>query len=284
MGGPGSGRYCHEVIPNLPIVVFSDADSILRARSFTSAARALCLLAKERIPLVFCSGETRAELEAIQRELGIQHPFVCENGGAAFFPERYFGCDVPHARDVAGYEVVEFGRPHRDVMETLHRTADRLRIRIVGFSDMSVEQLARDCNLALLRAQRAKLREYEEPFRLIDDTPANRNRLIKALHAARLRCVTRGRYEHVGAPVDKGLGVSLLSRMYGRMSGRVLTVGLADATADENLLQLVDCPIVLQDSDPEPSAVDVAAWADAIVEGIQQVRRSYAAPVARALS
>jgi len=269
------------VTPNPPIVVFSDVDSVLRARSFAPAAHALQVLAKERIPLVFCSSETRAELEAVQHELGIHHPFVCENGGAAFFPDRYFGSDVPHARDVAGYDVVEFGRPHADVVETLRRTAARARVSIVGFSDMSVEQLARDCRLPLLRAQRAKLREYEEPFRFVDDTPVVRHRLIRALHAVRLRCVTRGRYEHVGAPVDKGLGVGLLSGLYGRMWGRVLTVGLADEAADETLLQMVDCPIILQDGDADPSGVDVATWADAIVDGVEQLRRASAALMAR---
>src|SRR6188768_457023 len=42
------------------------------------------------IPIVFFSMRTRAELEAIQQELGIRHPFVAEEGGALYVPQHYF--------------------------------------------------------------------------------------------------------------------------------------------------------------------------------------------------
>ena len=137
---------------------------------------------------MLCSSRTRAEIEAIQQELEIAHPFVCESGGAVFIPRGYFGFAVPGARDLAGYEAVEFGRPYAEVVQKLHRTAERLAIEIVGFSDMSVEEVARDCHLSLLQARLAKLREYGERFRILDSNELARNRLVRALKANRLRC------------------------------------------------------------------------------------------------
>ena len=63
-----------------------------------------------------------------------------------------------------------------------------------------------------------------------------RSRLIRALKATRLRCVTGERYDHVGAPVDNSLAVNMLCGFYQHADGAVLTVGIADGMADEHLL------------------------------------------------
>jgi predicted mannosyl-3-phosphoglycerate phosphatase (HAD superfamily) len=144
----------------LPVVVFSDVDGVLcdpHTHAFADAARALSSIDDMPVSLVLCSNKTRAEIESIQQALGLHHPFVCESGGAAFVPAGYFGFDVPHARDIAGYQAVEFGRPHAEIAQALRRTATRLRVDIVAFSDMSVDEVARETGLSLLQARLAKL-------------------------------------------------------------------------------------------------------------------------------
>ncbi len=174
--------------PKTSIVVFSDVDAILldpHMPSFASAATVLSRLVLEDVVLVLCSSRTRAEIELIQQELGLNAPFICENGGAVFIPGGYFDFDVPGARELAGYQTVEFGRAYSDVVRTLRRTAERLRIEIIGFGDMSIEEVARECGLPLLQARLAKLREYGEYFRTLDPGPAVRSRLSKALNRRR---------------------------------------------------------------------------------------------------
>jgi mannosyl-3-phosphoglycerate phosphatase len=264
-------------MPRLPIVVFSDVDGVLHhpsLHSCTEAARALQRLRREDVPLALCSSHTRAEVEWIQQELGIRHPFVCESGGAAFIPAGYFEFAVPGARDLAGYQAVEFGRPYAEVAGTLHRTAERLRTEIVGFGDMSVEEVARDCRLPLLQARLSKLREYGERFRVLDPDEATRGRLFRALKAARLRCVTGERYDQVGAPVDNSIGVSVLLGLYNRACGPVLTVGLVDELADDKALQFVNHRVIVPDANPATGGVDMVGWAEAIVDSVENVRAS----------
>jgi mannosyl-3-phosphoglycerate phosphatase len=263
--------------PRLPIVVFSDVDGVLRhphVHSCTEAARALQQLRREDVPLALCSSHTRAEVEWIQQELGIRHPFVCESGGAAFIPAGYFEFAVPGARDLAGYQAVEFGRPYAEVARTLHRTAERLRIEIVGFGDMSVEEVARDCRLPLLQARLSKLREYGERFRVLEPGEATRARLFRALSAARLRCIARDRYDQVGAPVDNSIGVRALLGLYNRARGPVLTVGLVDELADEKALHFVNRRVIVSDDDPAGGGADMVGWAEAIVDIVESVRVS----------
>jgi len=229
-------------------VVFSDLDGTLldhQTYSFLPATEALDLLAEQGIPLVLCSSKTRAEIELLQQDLRLSHPFISENGGALFIPRRYFPFPLK-ARPFAGYEVLEWGTPYRYLVETLHRVADKQGIPVRGFSDMSVEEVARECGLPLLEARLGKLREYDEPFRVLDASPAAQSRLFNALHRAGLRCTQGGRYQHVTGVTDKGLAIRTLKGLYRQAWGEVLTVGLGDSLNDLFLLQEVDVPIVVQ--------------------------------------
>lgn len=278
--------------PNPSVVVFSGVEGILvnrRSGDFeTSAAGALDLLLREQIPLVLCASKTRAEIERVYQGLGVSHPFVCESGAAVFVPRGYFSFEVPHAREVAGYQAVEFGQPYTAVVDVLHRAAERLDIDIVGFSDMSVKEVAADCDLSLLQARLAKLREYDEPFRIVAGDPRARSRLFKALHAAHLGCVSEGRYDRVGAPVDLGIGAQWLCAWYRRALGRVITVGLGKRLSHLPLLRRVDIPIVVPSDDTAvtarllatlpgtrlTSAEGVASWPMAVAEIVKRAGRN----------
>lgn len=231
------------------IVVFSDLDGSLldhHSYSFDEAAGALRLLEREGIPLVPCSSKTRAEIELVQAEIGTDHPIISENGGGIFVPAGYFPFAIGATRLAGGYEVIDYGRPYAHVVAALRETAARVRIEVVGFADMSVDEVAAACGLPLVRARLAKLREYDEPFRIVDSSPQTRSRLLLALRASGVRCLRGGRYEHAGTASDKGACVARLRRLYERAHGRVVTVGVGDGFNDLGLLKAVDVPIIVE--------------------------------------
>ena len=79
--------------PDGGLVVFTDLDGTLldhETYSYGPAQEALDLLERKRIPLILCSSKTRAEIELIQLDLRLRHPFISENGGAIFMPRAYF--------------------------------------------------------------------------------------------------------------------------------------------------------------------------------------------------
>ena len=173
-------------------------------------------------------------------------PFVCENGAAIFVPRGYFGFDVPNARDVAGYKAVEFGRSYEEVVIALRQAAGRLGAHVIGFSDMSVEEVARDCDLPLLQARLAKLREYSELFRVLDCDSWGNVRLLRSLRNAGLDCVYRGRFYHLGA-VRRETAAQFLSGLYRCACGPLLTtVGFADSSPAMPMLHGMDLPLILQ--------------------------------------
>jgi mannosyl-3-phosphoglycerate phosphatase len=232
-----------------PVVVFADIDeAFLKPGPSVPVAEADEILASERVALTLCSNMTRAELEMIQQELGIRQPFICESGAAILIPDGYFPFDISCDRRLPGYHVIDFGRPYAEVVGVLHRTAERLDVGVVGFSDQSVEQVARGFGLSLSHARLAKLREYDEPFQLVDPSPDVRHRLWRALRSAGLCCTAEGIYEHVGAPVSKGTSVSVLTRLYRRTFPTCVTVGLGSGPNSTTLLHGVNLPFMAEKS------------------------------------
>jgi len=239
-----------------PLVIFANIDALLSGPAGAAAAggelTAFGALG-DTAAIVLCSGRTRPEIEHLSQGLPARYPFVCEHGAAAFVPEGYFPFAVPDSTPVSSYQVVEFGRSASAVAEVLRRTAERQGIRIRCFSDMSVADVAQDCGMSLLDARLAKLRDYGELFRVDPPDPQARARLMDALRSAHLRCVQGTHYDHVGASVDISIGVGLLRTLYRRLHGPTITIGVADWQADADVLQLVECPIVVESADqPQP--------------------------------
>jgi predicted mannosyl-3-phosphoglycerate phosphatase (HAD superfamily) len=101
----------------------------------------------------------------------LRHPFISENGGAVYLPRGAFSSSSDAAEQSA-YDVLAFGAPHQHVIEALRRTAQTLRIEVRSFNDMPVQEVADECGLSLAEARLAQLREYDEPFRILEADPA----------------------------------------------------------------------------------------------------------------
>jgi mannosyl-3-phosphoglycerate phosphatase len=254
-----------------PIVAFVDIDGASpdSADRPHRLAGLLESLASERITLVFYSHRTRAEMETFRQTIGVFHPFICESGAAAFVPGRYFGTDLENARDVAGYQAIEFGAPYGDMVTAVHRIADRLGLGVLGFSDMSVEQVARECGTSLLAARLAKLREYSEPFRLLLANPVAERRMVKAIAAADLTCIVRGPFHHVGSVSGPGAAVAVLSTLYKVAFGSVVTVAIGDGPFGTDIAPRVDVAL-----GATADGRDQLAWLEGITESVRGVRQA----------
>jgi mannosyl-3-phosphoglycerate phosphatase len=121
-------------------LVFTELDGTLldhQTYSWDPARSALALLSRHKIPWMIVTSKTRAEVEVLRTELGNEHPFIVENGGAAFVPKGYFGFPLAHAVARDGYDVLEWGTSYQHVVNDL-RDASRLSgCRLRGFHDMT---------------------------------------------------------------------------------------------------------------------------------------------------
>jgi mannosyl-3-phosphoglycerate phosphatase family protein len=227
-------------------VVFARIENGLSAASADGVGRArdaLERLAARGILVVACSGRTRAEVELMRADLGLETPFATEEGAAVFVPRGYFPFPLPATGVGGGYHTMELSIAHEAVLRSLRRVARQLRVGILSFADMSVGDVARECGLTLLQARLAKLREYDEPFRVVDHDPSARGRLHKALKANGLHVRPGGRFDHVVGKADLGACVSILRALYARRSP-VVTLGLGSGPEDLPFLGRVELPVV----------------------------------------
>jgi mannosyl-3-phosphoglycerate phosphatase len=248
----------------VPLVTFVDIDTVpsLEALDRHAHAHLLETLARERIMLVFCSERTRAQMESTRQAFGVFHPFVCEGGAAAFVPERYFGSDLENSRRIGGYQAIEFGSPYEEVIETLRRVSDRLNVGVMGFNDMSVEQVARECGLSLLEARLAKLREHGEWFRMLFANPVVERRLIRALEAAGLTCRQGEPFHHVGTAPGPGPAVAVLTTLYRVAFGNVMTACAGDGPIAREMAPCVDAPLPRRQMDLEEIMNELNSFRD----------------------
>jgi mannosyl-3-phosphoglycerate phosphatase len=247
MRADGSGRIQAES-GTRRIVLFRDPDTLRgdgRAE-WGPMRNAIRALEDRGVAIVLFGDETRSQLEVIQRDLDLQHPFISEAGGGLFVPHGYFPEPPVGGRNLPNYRVVDFGKPYYQVAEALHEVARKLGADVVAFSDMSIQDVARDCALSLSQARLAKLREYDEPFRMFNSDPATLSRLCSALWRLGFRCFTHETFHHATGVAGKTQSIRFLTALYrGATDGPVLTVGLAKAESEARLLQTVDIAFIV---------------------------------------
>ena len=233
----------------MPLLIVTDLDGTLldhHTYDVGPARDVLERVARAGIPLVLCSSKTRAEIEALQQRLAIHHPFIAENGGAIVAPLGYFDRIPPDAVIDDGRFVWPLGRPYPEVVRALREVAAEERVRCVGFSDMTVGDVAEECGLPVLDAQLAKLREFDEPYRLLDRDPAVRSRFLKALHKRGLKAMSGGRFDHVTGDADKGKAVAALRSLIPDGAGPTVLAGFGDSLNDVSMLREVDLPVIVR--------------------------------------
>jgi mannosyl-3-phosphoglycerate phosphatase len=262
-------------MPSVPatVIVFVDVDAA-PACPFDRVDRLAGLLerlASARIMIVFVSRRTRAEVEGIRQSLGIFHPFVCESGGGAFVPRRYFGSGLTHARSVDGYQVIDFGSPYEQVVDTLRRVATGLRVRLAGFNDLPLETVARECGCTLLDAGYARRREYDEPFRLRAPDAVAQRRLLKALAGAGLTCTRHGVFHHAGTVPGPGAAIRALTRLYRAAFGAIVTVGAGTLASSPDQTCRVASRVGSRHAGAPPPRTQVE-WLERIVQNVGRIR------------
>jgi hypothetical protein len=95
--------------PSASVIVIADVDGILRHGDIQMLAEARSVV--EEIggaPLVLCSSRGAAELMALQRDLGIRHPFISGGGSALHIPSGYF-CGTVASDAPDEFETIDFG-------------------------------------------------------------------------------------------------------------------------------------------------------------------------------
>lgn len=236
------------------LMVFTNLDGSLLdsvTYSWEPARPALDLLRGLAVPIVLVSSKTRMELEQVRARLELEEPFVIENGGAVYVPERPARAAACREATQGRYQAVEFGTSYPTLRRALHEISTEAGVEVRGFGDMAVEEIADRTGLSSETARLAKQREYDEPF-VIEGSTNSTPHVLRAIKERGLRWTRGGRFFHLTGLNDKGAACQFLLDWYLREGLRrqdVMTIGIGDSLSDVPLLRQVDYPVLVQRPD-----------------------------------
>jgi len=251
----------------LRLILFTDLDgALLDATTYRHdvTRSALDRLREYAVPLIICTSKTKAEVEPLRREIDNHDPFIVENGGALYIPDGYFKDPLTGSTGRDGYRVVELGIAYPRVRKALRRIEKMVGATLIGFGDMTAEDIVRVTGLARPDAERARQREYDEPF-LIDGSPMSLEGVREAAQQLGLAVLPGGRFHLLVGGIDKGRACQFLIEHYRNEWGEVTTAGIGDSLNDWPMLQVVDRPFLVE----RPEGGYVAGGG---VEGLTRLR------------
>lgn len=243
------------------LLIFSDLDGTLldhETYKWEEAIEAIDLCRIHHVPVILVSSKTRAEIELISRQIGLNAPFVSENGGGIFFPKEVFP-DPPFGTDLAEFDdywKYSLGVPYNELVSALKDLGKILGWTIRGFSDMTVDEISALTGLNHQEAQLASKREFDEPFVLPKDMNFDLQLLKEEAEKKDLRLSVGGRFHHLHGKNDKGEAVDRIIDWYRKTNSHIITIALGDSPNDFSMLERVEHPILVRSSRPDPSLIE----------------------------
>jgi mannosyl-3-phosphoglycerate phosphatase len=225
-------------------VVFSDLDGSLldhHSYDYSPAIPGMQRLENADIPLVLTTSKTRAEVIEHVQDMGLNHPFVIENGGAVCIPAGYFeaaSSDSPLQVIALAPEIDEFA-PMLDEARAQHGMKFR------ALTEMDVGDIVAYTGLPPEQAVLAGQREFTLPL-VWEDTQEQLKLFEQMVEKARLVLRQGGRFIHLQGETDKSIAMQDLVRRYEKFSGlQVISIALGDSGNDRGMLESASYAVVI---------------------------------------
>jgi len=135
--------------------------------------------------------------------------------------------------------------PTQEIRQKLKRVQKETGIKIVGFGDMSIEEITRETALNLRLAEFIKQREYSEIIK-IEGNRKEIESVLKKIKESGLSYTTRGKLYEIKSGNDEGKAVQVLAALFKMNFGDVSTMGIGDDESNMAMLATVDLPVLVQ--------------------------------------
>jgi mannosyl-3-phosphoglycerate phosphatase family protein len=221
--------------------------------SYQAAVPALRRCEQLGVPVVLNTSKTYSETVALQRQLGVNAPIIVENGSALFFSAagRTKNSESPDLLDGDNYKV--FGVPRTDLLTFIEHIRASYNWRFEGFNDWSVQQIAEHTGLDLGAAERAKSKQFSEPF-VWRDSAETLLQFRQLAKQSGLQVLKGGRFYHLQGQTDKAKPLSWLMENYKEVftkssssSNRTpILVCLGDSHNDVAMLNIADIAVCVR--------------------------------------
>ena len=247
-------------------MVITDLDGTLldqQTYSYECSLPAVRRLQASGVPIILCSTKTGAEMLPLWGELGLTDPFICESGGAIYFPRDYLKAPLRELKTSGPFQVLELGTDIGRLRDALAEAARKCGIEVCSFGQMNAEEIASLTGLAPEEALRAAERHYDEPFQVQSGDVEKMSTMLRAQGLT----VTRGdRFYHLTGGHSKRDAVVRLLELHRRHYGDTVAIGLGNSANDWPMLSAVDWPVLVKNPD--------GRWDKTVVERLPDIERT----------
>ena len=237
------------------IIIFTDLDGTLLdhySYSWEQAQTALNKLFLNKIPVIFCTSKTKDESIYFRSQIGIEDPFIVENGAAIYSPSGYF--NFPFSDwEKGGYEIKKYGTPYHQLRNFIQSCRDELKIQLLGFGDLNTKKIQGLTGLPAHQAELAGRREFSEPFYFLDEKSEKKLPDIRSLAKKKnLKISKGGRFYHLSGLHNKGNAAQTVIENFLKNSAQdLISIGLGESLNDFSMLQFVKIPCLVKNSNDQ---------------------------------
>lgn len=248
--------------PKKQVLIFTDLDGTLLDHEnydWRAAAPALALAAEHGVPIIPATSKTYAECRKLVTELGLNGPFVYENGAGIALPVNEFEpLEHPRVEIDGDYWLYSLGTSYSHIRKTLLSLRASSHYQFRGIGDMSVKQICESTGLDEEGARLASMRRHGEALLWLD-TAKNFDRFIKDIKRSDLHMTRGGRFIHIMGGYDKGQAMLWLAELYRLQSNREpFLIAAGDSSNDLPMLKAADAAVVVRP--PHRAPIELTAY------------------------
>jgi mannosyl-3-phosphoglycerate phosphatase len=220
-------------------LIFTDLDGTLldhQTYSFNEANEMIEYLKSNNIPLIIVTSKTKEEILILRKKLNIDFPFIVENGAGIFIPNKN-----------STIKQISMGKTYTESLTFLEKYKSQFTIK--GFNDLNSDVVSALTGLDKESAQKAKNRDFSEPFIIEDEDRINEFKKICLENG--FDVVKGGRFFHlITKGQDKANALLELKSIYEKQDKCTYkTISLGDGENDKTMLASTDYSVLIKKYD-----------------------------------
>ena len=204
---------------------------------------------KNSVQIIFNTSKTFSEIINIQKQLGLDFPFIAENGACIFFPEGYLSKNILNKEFFKYKKFVCYKLTKLEpklLLKELHSLRTKYNFNFL--SELNDKQIIKITNLKHKDLENAKNRLFTNPI-YWNDSKEKIFRFKSELNLIKENfCILEGgRFLHISDNYNKGIALKkFLSIVKSSFSSNFITVSLGDSENDLSMLESTDYSCIVK--------------------------------------